>query len=134
VKLGWSYYCQHDAKSLDRAEAIWEEVIRKGPPADPWVEESQWHMIQLLAGPRAKWKEAVAHCDAAAKGALAGSFRHEQALYTRAWLLWTQKKWALSLAGFKEFVKAYPPKATHPPIMAYMQECEKHIAAGKDEG
>lgn len=134
VKLGWACFCLNDEKNLQRAETLWEEVIRKGPPTDEWVGESQWHMVQLLAGPRRKWKDAVARCELVARAFSPGTFRHEQALYTRAWLLWTQKQWAISLAAFRDFVKAYPHKAIHPPIVAYMRECEQHLANGRNEG
>jgi TolA-binding protein len=133
TKLGWCYYVSGSKEDLDRAAHLWQEVVNSRPATDEWAGESQWHMVQLLAGPRQKWEDAVRLCEKIAGAFPVGSFRHEQALYTRAWLLWTQKQWKTSLAAFQDLTKSYPQKAIHPPIVAYMQECERNLTGGKDK-
>jgi hypothetical protein len=115
-------------KNYAKADALWKEVIRKGPAKDEWVAESHWHQVQLLAGPLGKGKEAVALCEKVAAAQEPGSFRHEQALYSKAWLLWTQHEWKPSLEAFTALVKAYPAKNIHPAIVEYIKDCHRHIA------
>ena len=129
VKLGWAYYCAGGDKNLQHAENLWREVTQQGSITDEWVAESQWHLVQLMAGPRGNWKEAVRVCEFIVKTLPVGSFRHEQALYTRAWLLKVNQQWPEALAAFDQYVQAYPLSAKHPPIIAYLEEC--HRMAGK---
>ncbi len=140
-RLGWCLYTNKKVKDkktdkktdYDQAEKLWKEVIAQGPMKDRWVGESQWHIVQLLAGPRYKWEEAVKLCDVIAK-TFPGEFRQEQALFSKAWLFCAHKQWVASRAAFVELIKAFPEKAKHPPIIEYIERCDKNLAAGKKAG
>jgi len=86
-------------------------------------------MVQLLAGPREKWREAALLCSRIAGTFPVGSFRNEQACYTRAWLLLVHQEWSESQNAFNELIKLYPAKAQHPPIVAYLAQCQTKLAA-----
>lgn len=125
TKLGWALYCSGDAKQIAEAEDLWKSVVNKGPSTDAWVGEAQWHMVQLLAGPKAKPNEAISLCEKIAQHQPQGTFRHEQALYTKAWLFWIQHDWKAALGAFNDLIKSYPSKASQPAIQRYVEECKK---------
>jgi tetratricopeptide (TPR) repeat protein len=126
TKLGWCYALQ---KQMDKAERLWQSVIARGAAGDPWVGESQWNMIRLLAGPKNKWEDAAKLCETVAKN-FPKQFRGQQAMFTRAWLYWAHGKWQPARAAFEDLVKAYPDVLQHPPIQEYIQQCDQHLAKG----
>jgi len=128
TKLGWCYALRQD---WDRAERLWRSVVESGPAQDRWAGESQWHIVQMLSGPRGKWEAAAALCDEIIKTFPVGSVRHEQAQFSKAWLFWANKKWAAAKAAFEDFLAAYPAKATHPPLVEYLEECTLKLANPK---
>ncbi len=130
TKLGWCYSLQNTPESLKKAEDLWQSVIQKGPANDPWVGESQWNLIQLLAGPKAKWEDATKLCEVVARN-FPKSARGEQALFTKAWLYWAHQRWTLSRPAFDEYLRAYPEAIEHPPIKAYLRDCEEGLNALK---
>jgi TolA-binding protein len=134
TQLGWCYYLREQDKDIDQAESLWKEVAQQGPANDEWVGESQWHLVQILAGARGKWEQAAALCETIAKNFPKGSFRHEQALFSRAWLFWAQREWQKSKTAFDALIAAYPEKTNHPPIVEYIEQCDKNLAAGKIRG
>ena len=128
TRLGWSLYVTGKKEDIERAVALWKPIAASTRPQDKeWVEESQWHLVQYLAGPADKWREAIAQCERIAKSSAAGSFRLEQALYSKAWLYWAKQEWKPALAGFDALIAAFPEKASHPPILHYMEECRKNM-------
>lgn len=118
TKLGWCYSLLNTPESLKQAEALWQAVILKGPANDQWVGESQWNMIQLLTGPKGKWEEAIKVCEVVGKN-FPNSARGDQALFTRAWLYWTEKNWDKCRPAFDDYLRAYPEAINHPPIKKY---------------
>jgi tetratricopeptide (TPR) repeat protein len=126
TKLGWCYALQ---EQMDKAEQLWQSVIARGATGDPWVGESQWHMIRLLAGPKGKWEDAVKLCETVAKN-FPKQFRGQQALFTRAWLYWAHGKWQPARAAFEDLVQAYPDVLQHPPIQEYIQQCDQNLTKG----
>ena len=123
TRLGWCYYLQ---EKYHKAEALWNEVIKKGSGRDKWVGQSRWHMIQLLAGPAGKPNKAIEFCEIQAK-AFPDDPHGERALFSRAWLYWTQKKWVKARAAFDDLFAAYPENAIDPPVQVYVHECEEGI-------
>lgn len=130
TKLGWCYYLR---ERFADAEKLWKEVIGRGPAGNEWVGESRWQTIVLMAGPYHKAEAAQKLCLIQAKE-FAGKFRGEQALFTRAWLYWVGKQWVEAKAAFEELIRAYPEKALHEPIKAYLNDCEKGLYAGGRKG
>lgn len=133
TQLGWCYYVSGKNEDTNRAAQLWQEVIKAGPPTSNWVGQAQWHTVQYLSGPARKWKDAAALCVQISKTFPPGSFRHEQALYSRAWLFWVKKQWPEALTAFQELIKAYPEKAGHPPIVYYLEDCHKHVGKAGSE-
>jgi hypothetical protein len=39
------------------------------------------------------------------------------------------KQWEPAKGAFNDLVRVYPQKATHPPIIAYLAECDKNLSA-----
>ena len=134
TNLGWCLYVTGTAQNLDKAERLWQQVVNGNPVTDEWGGESRWHLVQLLAGPRGRWQDAVKACENIVQSAPAGTYRHEQALYTSAWLLWVNKQWPQALTEFQNLVQVYPAKAVHPPIVAYIADCKKQIEAVQKGG
>jgi tetratricopeptide (TPR) repeat protein len=130
TKLGWCYSLQNTPESLKKAEDLWQAVIQKGPANDPWAGDSQWSMIQLLAGPKGKWEDAVKLCEVVAKN-FPKSARAEQALFTRAWLYWAHQRWHLGRAAFEDYLRAYPEAIEHPPVKTYIRDCDEGISLAK---
>jgi len=127
TKLGWCHAVQNQ---FEKAEQLWQAVIREGPATDPWVGESQWHMIRLLAGPQRKWEAAAKLCETVAQN-FPKQARGQQALFTRAWLYWAHQKWQPARAAFDDLLQAYPSVAQHPPIQNYIEQCENNLGKGK---
>jgi len=121
VKYAWCLYSEGGPENLAEAEKIWSSIASQDPRSE-WGGQSRWHLVQLHAGPKREWQKAVEMCAAIARDFPPGSFRHEQALYTRAWLLRTHKQWEQAHAAFEDLVRYYPAKASHPPILRYMEE------------
>jgi len=121
VKYAWCLYSEGGPENLAEAEKIWSSIASHDPKSE-WGGQSRWHLVQLHAGPMREWQKAVEMCAAIASDFPPGSFRHEQALYTRAWLLRTHKQWEQAHAAFEDLVRYYPAKASHPPIVRYMEE------------
>ncbi len=120
TKLGW---CWHLKQRYAEAEKLYRQVIEQGAEKDEWRGQSRWQLIVLTAGPNNKAKEAIALCATQGKE-YAGEFKGEQALFARAWLYWTQKKWPEAQAAFNELIQAYPETAQRPPIQGYLRDCE----------
>jgi len=125
TKLGWCYYLQNNDKDCER---LWQSVLASAPKGDKWRGKSRWNLVVLNAGPYNDVKKAIELCEEQAKEFNSG-FLHEQALFSKAWLLWTRQRWTESKAAFDELIRNYPEKAVHPPIMKYMEDCEKGINA-----
>ncbi len=127
TKLGWCHYMNGNWRE---SEKLWQTVLKEGPPGSEWVGRSRWHMIQLMAGYREKPERAIELCDEQA-GEFAGSFKGEQALVTKGWLLWTRKEWGRAIEAFNELATAYPHTLRHEPIRKYIRDCEEGLLAGK---
>ncbi len=123
TKLGWCLYLQDKDKE---AEHLWMNVLKSASRGDEWRGKSRWHLVVLNAGPYENVAKAIELCDEQAKEFDKGFF-HEQALFSKAWLLWTRNRWADSRAAFEELIRHYPEKAIHPPIMRYIEDCEEGI-------
>ncbi|MCA1809708.1 MAG: tetratricopeptide repeat protein, partial [Lentisphaerae bacterium] len=123
TKLGWCLYLQNQHAD---AEKIWLQVIADGSAGDPWRGRSRWHLIALNAGPYSNTRKAIELCEVQATE-FAGGFLGQQAMLTRAWLLKIDKKWADAKIAFEALIAAYPHKADSPPIITYIEECEKAI-------
>lgn len=130
TKLGWSFYV--DGKWQESA-VLWREVIKQEPPKDKWVGQSRWHMIQLLAGPAGKPDKAIEMCEIQAKAFPNDSYG-ERALFSRAWLYWTQKQWVKAKVAFDDLFAAYPENANDPPVQVYVRECEDGIRNARGGG
>ncbi len=125
TKLGWCLYLQKKDKESER---LWRNVIASAPMGDEWRGKSRWHLVVLNAGVFDNVKEAIALCDEQAKE-FKSCFFHEQALFSKAWLLWTRKRWTEARAAFDDLITHYPEKAVHPPIVKYIEDCEKGMSA-----
>lgn len=121
VQYAWCLYSEGGPENLAEAEKIWTFISSEEPKSE-WGGQSRWHLVQLHAGPKREWQKAIEMCTEIASDFPPGTFRHEQALYTRAWLLRTHKQWEKASAAFEELLRYYPAKASHPPIMRYMEE------------
>lgn len=126
-KLGWCLFTRAIAKDQDRAETLWRQVS-SAKAADEQSGEARWHLVQLYSGPKGKWREAADMCVPIAKD-FAGTFRQEQALYTRAWLFWAGQDYAKAVVAFEDLIAAFPEKAKHPPIRYYLNDSK--TKAGK---
>ena len=126
LKYAWCLYLEGGEDNLKESEKIWSSIAMEEPLGESGS-ASRWHLIQLHAGPKREWEKAVDLCAALAKDMPKDSFRHEQALFTRAWLLRTHKQWAKAKLAFEELVREYPSKATHEPIMQYIGEIEENL-------
>jgi TolA-binding protein len=82
VKYAWCTYLEGGDENLKAAEKIWTNVAAQDPKSE-WGSASRWHLVQLHAGPKHEWKKAVDMCAAISRDFAPGTFRHEQALYTR---------------------------------------------------
>ncbi len=83
VKYAWCTYLEGGEENLQAAEKIWADVAAHDPNSE-WGCASRWHLVQLHAGPKREWKKAADMCAAISRDFAPGTFRHEQALYTRA--------------------------------------------------
>lgn len=129
TQLGWCLYLNPDGKHLDRAESLWREVIKQSKPADPWHAESKWHLVQLHAGPKNDWKQAVSICSEIIKEQAVGSLANEQAMFVKAWLLTVQDQGAAAVTAFDELAAAYPEKMNHQPIIQHRERALKSAAS-----
>ncbi len=127
VKYAWCLYSVGGPVNLVEAEKIWTTIASQEPKSE-WGGQSRWHLVQLHAGPKREWQKAVEMCAAIARDFPSDSFRHEQALYTRAWLLRTHKQWGQAKSAFEDLVRYYPAKGSHPPIVRYMEEVADGLA------
>jgi hypothetical protein len=50
-----------------------------------------------------------------------GSYPHEQALFSRAWLLTVQEQGQLAVDAFDDLIAAYPEKANQPVIIKHRE-------------
>lgn len=121
TQLGWCLYLEGGHESLRDAERLWQRVISRTRPGNPWYAESRWHLVQLAAGPQGDWSKAVAICEEIAKEQATGSLAQEQALFARAWLLTVHKQWKAALAAFDDLAAAFPEKLLHPPVQRYWE-------------
>lgn len=122
TKLGWCLLLAGGEENQHRAEQLWRNVIRTSRPSDPWYAESKWHLVQLAAGPQNDWPKAVSLCEEIAKEQPKGSFAHEQAMLSRAWLLTIHRQGKAAVAAFDAMAAAYPEKMLHPPIRKHREE------------
>ena len=116
TRLGWSLFLEGDAKNRLRAEQLWQDVVSNTQPTDSWYAESRWHLVQMAAGPRKNWKEAISICDLITKEQDRGTFPHEQALFAKAWLLTVQDQGQDAVDAFDDLADAYPEKIQQPAI------------------
>ncbi|NLE66156.1 MAG: tetratricopeptide repeat protein [Lentisphaerae bacterium] len=123
--LGWCCYLKRD---YDKAEKLYKEVIEAGPPTSHWVGKSRWFLIVLAVGPRGNDSRAIELCDVQAR-VFDGDRLAEQAMFTKAWLYWTQKEWAKGKKAFAELLARYPERGTHPPVRRYISDCEAGMSA-----
>lgn len=126
VKYAWCIYLEGGPENLTEAEKIWTSIARKEPKSETGS-ASRWHLVQLHAGPKQEWEKAVKLCALIAADMPSGSFRHEQALFTRAWLLRTHKDWPNAKQAFAELIANYPAKASHEPVIGYIEEIEEAL-------
>ncbi|WP_286004343.1 tetratricopeptide repeat protein [Geitlerinema calcuttense] len=135
TRLGWAYYQgTPEWKDIDKAETLWREVITQNPKDNEWAIESRWYLVQLHAGPKqmkddASWKKAVQYADDIIKNAPAGTIKHEQSMFAKAWLCWAHSSWADALSAFNEFIRLYPEKRENPFVKSYIAECKEKISS-----
>lgn len=129
TRLGWCLYLDATKENLTRAESLWRQVIKSTRPSDPWYAQSKWHLVQLASGHQGDWKKAVAICEEIEREQPVGSIPHEQALFSRAWLLTVQEQGQVAVDAFDDLIAAYPEKANQPVII---QHRERAIA-GKNK-
>ncbi len=132
TRLAWCLSLQRDDESRDRAVKLWQEVVRSNRPTEPFHAEAKWHLVRHAAGPGRDWKKAVALCDEIIADQPAGSFRHEQALFSKAWLLTVHDQGEAAVAAFDEFAAAYPEKSAYPPIRRHRERAQE--SADKKSG
>ena len=128
TRLAWCLSLQRNEQSRDRAIKLWQEVIRNSRPSDPFHAEAKWHLVRHAAGPERNWQKAVSLCREIIAGQPAGSFRHEQALFSKAWLLTVHNQGEAAVAAFERFAAAYPEKAMQPPIRRHRERAEESAA------
>jgi len=121
TKLGWCLLLEGGEENQARAERLWRGVIHSTQPTDRWYAESRWHLVQLAAGPKRDWKEAVSICDQIVKEQLVGTFPHEQALFSKAWLLTVHDQGKSAVAAFEDLAADYPKKMQQPPIQRHLE-------------
>ena len=121
TRLGWAIYQGGDQEAQDRAEQLWTGVARAEPKGE-WGGKSRWHLAQLHAGPKHEWEAAITLLEGIVNDFPVGSQRHEQALYTRAWLFWAQRQWPQAVEAFEDLIQAYPEKSHHPAITRYIEQ------------
>ena len=133
TRLGWAYYQgTPDWKDIDKAEALWREVIAQNPKDHEWAIESRWYLVYLLAGPKnmdkpGEWKNAVKMCEEIMDASPLEHFRREQAMFVRAWLYWAWKDYQTALPLYEEYGKAYPSSKKQPAIQNYIKQCREKI-------
>ncbi len=132
TRLGWCHYLQAaqstNPKSLERAESLWRGVVATGPTRDSWVRDAHWHLVQLYAGPKNDWKQAVEICREITKVAPAGSVYQEQALLARAWILLARSEYHAAQKAFEELEHSHPATASLAPVKAYREEIARALA------
>jgi tetratricopeptide (TPR) repeat protein len=131
TRLGWCLYIDPTKESLIRAETLWREVIKTTRPSDRWYAESKWHLVQLAAGPQNDWKKAVAICQEIEREQPVGSIPHEQALFSRAWLLTVQEQGQVAVDAFDQLIASYPEKAKQPVIIQHRERALAGLAKQK---
>jgi tetratricopeptide (TPR) repeat protein len=125
TKMGWCLYLRNREKE---SEKLWKKVVASAPKGNEWRGKSRWHLVVLNAGDHNDTKKAIELCEEQAKEFTSG-FMHGQALFSKAWLLWTQSKWKEAREAFNVLIREYPEKATHPPIMKYIEDCDNGMSA-----
>jgi len=131
TKLGWCHYLKGGEPGLAEAERLWQGVIRRTRPSDPWHAESKWHLVQIAAGPQHNWQKAVSLCEEIINEQPKGSIPHEQAMLARAWLLTVQQQGKAAVAAFDAMAAAYPEKIQHPPIKAHRERALALVKKGE---
>lgn len=121
TRLGWCLYLDPTKENLTRAETLWRQVIKSTRPSDPWYAESKWHLVQLASGHQGDWKKAVALCQEIEREQPVGSLPHEQALFSRAWLLTVQEQGQAAVDAFDDLIAAYPEKGRQPVIIQHRE-------------
>ena len=125
TKLGWCLYLRNREKE---SEKLWKEVVASAPKGNEWRGKSRWHLVVLNAGDHNDTKKAIELCEEQADEFKSG-FLHGQALFSKAWLLWAKGRWRESKEAFDVLISEFPEKATHPPIMKYIEDCEHGMSA-----
>ena len=128
TKLGWCLFLEGGKKNFKVAEGLWRDVIRETQPSDPWYAESKWNLVQMAADIENDLKKAISICDSIVEEQALGTFPHEQALFTKAWLLTVQDQGQAAVSAFEELAAAYPEKMQHPPIKQYMKIASESAA------
>ena len=121
TRLGWCLYMEPTKENLTRAEALWRDVIESTKPGNPWYAESKWHLVQLASGHQGDWKKAVAMCEEIEREQPVGSFPHEQALFSRAWLLTVHEQGQAAVDAFDQLISDYPEKGKQPVIIQHRE-------------
>jgi tetratricopeptide (TPR) repeat protein len=132
TRLGWCHYLEAaksaNPKALEQAESLWRAVVATGPARDSWVRDAHWHLVQLHAGPKNDWKQAVEICREITKAAPEGSVHQEQALLARAWILLARSEYHAAQKAFEELEQAHPATAALAPVKAYREEIARALA------
>jgi outer membrane protein assembly factor BamD (BamD/ComL family) len=131
TKLGWCLYLDANKENLEQAESLWRQVVKSVKPSDPWYAEAKWHLVQLASGHQGDWKKAVALCQEIEREQPVGSYPHEQALFSRAWLLTVQEQGQLAVDAFDDLIAAYPEKANQPVIIKHRERALESKAKQK---
>jgi outer membrane protein assembly factor BamD (BamD/ComL family) len=121
TRLGWCLYLDPTKENLTRAETLWRQVIKSTRPSDPWYAQSKWHLVQLASGHQGDWKKAVAICQEIEREQPVGSLPHEQALFSRAWLLTVQEQGQAAVDAFDQLIADYPEKGRQPVIIQHRE-------------
>jgi tetratricopeptide (TPR) repeat protein len=121
TRLAWCLSLLRNEESRDRAVKLWQEVIRSTRPSDAVHAEAKWHLVRHAAGPERDWKKAVNLCDDIIAAQTPGSFRHEQAMFSKAWLLTVHNQGEAAVEAFDRFAAAYPEKAAQPPVVRHRE-------------
>lgn len=67
-------------------------------------------------------------CDQIVKVQPVGSFPHEQALFSKAWLLTVHDQGKAAVAAFEDLAADYPEKMKQPPIQLHVKRAQESAA------
>jgi TolA-binding protein len=123
LREGQTLIARGDRESAEQARDLFASVFNHTAATDEVTELARWELIRVNAGPLADIAEALKWCEIAINTSTRGEFRHQQAMYSKAWLLWAHRRFEPALEAFEEFAAAYPEQGASAPIQAYIEDC-----------